>query len=798
MKKLFILSVALLGLSSTSNGQILDSLQAGAASVQFQVLAPSNYEDFSAAPYGDQLLFVSSRETSLFSKRDRGNNQRYFDLYLYDLKTGEVSRYGDQLSSLEKSKFHLGPATLLPDSAGVILSRNYRVPNLKDEVNFYLVYENWKTDEKYTLPFCSMANSFQHPFYDAKRRRLYFASNMPGGPGGYDIYFSELLKDNSWGDPVLVEGVNGPRDDVFPTISKEGALYFSRTESPMGLNLFSFENGEVAAFNAPLTTSRDEFSIIEIGRDSAVFSQSQKGRFNTDLVLAWIDSGSDTPISIVSASTPSKEENQPEPPKAGHTQVIQTTNQNTITDVSSDKIDDAPIAENTSTEDTTLIVSDSSKDVAVKETNEKVSEQDRIASIETNNSEEESVYVQSKQQYVSGNTHSSIVSTSTSSQKETQLELLETEHTQVVQSTNQNTIAGVTTEKVNDATVVENTSKDETAVIASNSSQDVAVEESIEKEDVQESIASSETNKSEEESDYVQANQQESADDAQSYAVAVPFTGSASSMIKGLSEKEMEFSNPTDAVEIDGQWYLILSPFTVNDQELEAFERSYASQNLEPLRVKRSEITSVANKELNKKWYSVIASSHNDFQKAVESLSQVSAESNNAYITLYEGRYYVVLAFNTDSQLASALLKEAEEKGLSSAFLMTELLAPIRMPNLMGSPDLVVYFEFDKTYVQEKYRTQINQVIANLPAGRDKLYLVGHTDSRGPNEYNVSLGMGRAKSVAEYIGNNHEALETSEDLHSKGEFELTNKCEDGVECDEYAHFLNRRVEIWFY
>ena len=265
MKKLFILSVALLGLSSTSNGQILDSLQVGAASVQFQVLAPSNYEDFSAAPYGDKLLFVSSRETSLFSKRDRGNNQRYFDLYLYDLRTGEVSRYGDQLSSLEKSKFHLGPATLLPDSAGVILSRNYRVPNLKDEVNFYLVYENWKTNEKYTLPFCSMANSFQHPFYDAKRRRLYFTSNMPGGPGGYDIYFSELLKDNSWGDPVLVEGVNGPRDDVFPTISKDGILYFSRTESQMGLNLFSFENGEVAEFNAPMTTSRDEFSIIEIG-----------------------------------------------------------------------------------------------------------------------------------------------------------------------------------------------------------------------------------------------------------------------------------------------------------------------------------------------------------------------------------------------------------------------------------------------------------------------------------------------------------------------------------------------------
>jgi len=69
MKKLLILSLALLGLSSTSNGQILDSLQAGAASVQYRILAPSNYEDFSPVPYGDKILFVSSRETSLFKER---------------------------------------------------------------------------------------------------------------------------------------------------------------------------------------------------------------------------------------------------------------------------------------------------------------------------------------------------------------------------------------------------------------------------------------------------------------------------------------------------------------------------------------------------------------------------------------------------------------------------------------------------------------------------------------------------------------------------------------------------------
>ena len=299
MKKITVLLLAVLA-TNTLSAQILDSLRAGAKSINYEVIAASGYEDFASAPYGDQLLFVSSRETGLFSKKYDLNNQKFFDLYLYNLKTKAVTRYGDQLASLEKSKYHLGPATLLPDSAGVVLSRNYKIPNLEDEVNFYLVYENWSTNERYTLPFCTMANSFQHPFYDAKTRRLYFSANLPEGPGGYDIYYSEFLKDGSWGTPVIVQGINGPRDDVFPTVSKDGRLFFSRTESQMGLNIyaFDFDSKEITSFAAPINTSGDDFSLIVLNSDSAVFSQSQGGRYNTDLVLAWVDSKKTSPTPL--------------------------------------------------------------------------------------------------------------------------------------------------------------------------------------------------------------------------------------------------------------------------------------------------------------------------------------------------------------------------------------------------------------------------------------------------------------------------------------------------------------------
>ena len=177
MKKQFFVLLLLASFPKV-HGQILDSIEAGSSSIEFGVIAPSKYEDFSATNYGNQLLFVSSRETKLFSKKDDYNNQKYFDLFLYNFDTKEVSRYGEKLKSLATLEYHLGPSVILPDSSGIILSRNYGAQKGREKVNFYLQYENWATDEHYKLPFCDIEFSYQHPFFDAPNNRLYFTSNL--------------------------------------------------------------------------------------------------------------------------------------------------------------------------------------------------------------------------------------------------------------------------------------------------------------------------------------------------------------------------------------------------------------------------------------------------------------------------------------------------------------------------------------------------------------------------------------------------------------------------------------------
>lgn len=75
-----------------------------------------------------------------------------------------------------------------------------------------------------------------------------------------------------------------------------------------------------------------------------------------------------------------------------------------------------------------------------------------------------------------------------------------------------------------------------------------------------------------------------------------------------------------------------------------------------------------------------------------------------------------------------------------------------------------------------------------------KIELASHTDSRGSDEYNMSLSQQRAQSVVNYLaskGINKNRLMAK----GYGETRLKNKCANGVECSEEEHQVNRRTEF---
>lgn len=106
-----------------------------------------------------------------------------------------------------------------------------------------------------------------------------------------------------------------------------------------------------------------------------------------------------------------------------------------------------------------------------------------------------------------------------------------------------------------------------------------------------------------------------------------------------------------------------------------------------------------------------------------------------------------------------------------------------------------IYFDYDKANIRSDAAVELNKIIRIMEDNPTMVIEVAsHTDSRGNNAYNEDLSQRRARSSREYIINHGIALSR---IYGQGygETQLTNECEDGVECSEAKHQLNRRTEF---
>jgi len=118
------------------------------------------------------------------------------------------------------------------------------------------------------LPFNQLSShSVMHSF--VYNDRLYFSADIPGGYGGFDLYYVEM-RGEGYGPAVnLGEKVNGVGDEVFPYLN-EGKLYFSsnRKEGLGGLDIYKVDDqlsGRVENMGKPFNTAQDDFAYFVDG-----------------------------------------------------------------------------------------------------------------------------------------------------------------------------------------------------------------------------------------------------------------------------------------------------------------------------------------------------------------------------------------------------------------------------------------------------------------------------------------------------------------------------------------------------
>lgn len=107
-----------------------------------------------------------------------------------------------------------------------------------------------------------------------------------------------------------------------------------------------------------------------------------------------------------------------------------------------------------------------------------------------------------------------------------------------------------------------------------------------------------------------------------------------------------------------------------------------------------------------------------------------------------------------------------------------------------------IYFDFDKSMIRADAAVELDKVVALMKKYSEMvIQLESHTDSRGSNQYNLSLSNRRAKSTYKYIISKGIEKERIQKYEGFGETKLVNKCTSGVKCSESEHQANRRTEF---
>ena len=106
-----------------------------------------------------------------------------------------------------------------------------------------------------------------------------------------------------------------------------------------------------------------------------------------------------------------------------------------------------------------------------------------------------------------------------------------------------------------------------------------------------------------------------------------------------------------------------------------------------------------------------------------------------------------------------------------------------------------IYFDLDKYYIRADAIQDLEDVLKLMNKYPEMKGEIGaHTDSRAPFKYNETLSDNRAKSAVTWLINR--GIDPSRlTWKGYGEYRLKNHCSDDVECSEFDHQRNRRVEF---
>ncbi len=189
--------------------------------------------DFASYLDGGELIYNSEVKVAGDTKQE---TYMMYDVYSTQiLPEGQTAKQGENRARIT-TKLQEGPMTICEATGEMYVTQSYAeetdVENIvfkKENVRLCITKFKKGADgwtEVGPFPFASKDYSVAHPTVSQSGDTIIFISDMPGGLGGTDLYYT-VRNGDEWTEPVNVEALNTSGNEMFPYWDADGTLYFS-------------------------------------------------------------------------------------------------------------------------------------------------------------------------------------------------------------------------------------------------------------------------------------------------------------------------------------------------------------------------------------------------------------------------------------------------------------------------------------------------------------------------------------------------------------------------------------------
>jgi peptidoglycan-associated lipoprotein len=288
----------------------------------------STQSDWGAVKYNNSIIFTSDRRDNTPKETTKGKALLRFDVdrpidkirYLW---TGNsyLSLYQSELNGTaspakafhltDGTDYHIGAASFTADGNEIWFTLT-RIPEklrkdtaaiktIKLEVFWSRrIAATGQWSKPMPFKYNNAKYSVGDPFITPDGKTLYFASDMPGGMGGTDIYISTKDAIDNWSLPVNLKAVNTKGNERTPVLDGNNIYFSSDGRIGMGgLDIYKAVKRD-SVFSAvqnmgyPLNSPQDDFAFMPTSPTTGYLSSNRPGGVGSDDIYSFVQKSAPT------------------------------------------------------------------------------------------------------------------------------------------------------------------------------------------------------------------------------------------------------------------------------------------------------------------------------------------------------------------------------------------------------------------------------------------------------------------------------------------------------------------------